>query len=92
MIRSFRHRGLARLWNEDDGRGIPSELLERIRRTLAALDAALSLFDLRLPGWRLHRLRGNASGRLALSVNGPWRLTFEWIEDDVWRLDLEQYH
>jgi plasmid maintenance system killer protein len=25
-------------------------------------------------------------------VNGPWRITFEWIDGDVVRIDLEQYH
>lgn len=25
-------------------------------------------------------------------VNGPWCITFKWIEGEVWRVDLEQYH
>jgi proteic killer suppression protein len=91
MIQSFRHQGLARLWNEADARGVPSELLESLRRRLTALDAAGSLRDLQVPGWRLHRLHGRPI-RHALAVNGPWRLTFEWEEGDAWRLDLEQYH
>ena len=39
----------------------------------------------------LHPLRGTPK-RYALSVNGPWRITFEWVEADAWRVDLEQYH
>jgi proteic killer suppression protein len=91
MIQSFRHRGLARLWNEADAREVPSELVERLRRRLTALDAASTVRELDIPGWRVHRLRGTPL-RYALAVNGPWRLTFEWKDGDAWRVDLEQYH
>jgi proteic killer suppression protein len=91
MLQSFRHKGLARLWNEGDPRSVPSELLERLRQRLTALDAAHSLRDLDLPGWRVHRLRGRPA-RYAIEVSGPWRLTFEWKDGDALRLDLEQYH
>jgi proteic killer suppression protein len=66
-------------------------LVERLRHRLTALDNAQSLRDLELPSWRLHRLRGKPQ-RYALAVSGPWRLTFEWKDGDVLRLDLEQYH
>lgn len=91
MIRSFRHRGLAKLWNEDDARGIRPDLVERVRQRLTALQAAKAPSDLHFPGWRLHRLQGRPQ-RYALAVNGPWRITFEWRGDDAWRVDLEQYH
>ena len=91
MIQSFRHKGLARLWNEGDPRGVPSELVERVRRRLTAVDAATTLRELDIPGWRVHRLRGRPL-RYALAVSGPWRMTFEWRDGDTWRLDLEQYH
>ena len=91
MIQSFRHRGLARFWNEGDLRGVPNELVDRIRRRLTALDAATDLRQLDIPGWRVHRLRGRPI-RYALAVSGPWRLTFEWKDGEAWRVDLEQYH
>ena len=25
-------------------------------------------------------------------MNGPWSITFEWIDGDAWRVDLEQFH
>jgi proteic killer suppression protein len=91
MIQSFRHKGLARLWNEGDPRGVPSELVDRLRRRLTALDAATTLRELDIPGWRVHALRREPP-RHALAVSGPWRMTFEWKDGDAWRLDLEQYH
>ena len=91
MIRSFRHKGLAKLWNENDARAVRADLRARVRRRLSALDAAQDLGELNLPGWRLHRLHGDPV-RYAIDVNGPWRITFEWVEGDVLRVDLEQYH
>jgi proteic killer suppression protein len=91
MIRSFRHKGLARLWNQGDPRGVRADLVDRVRRRLSALDAAQDLRELALPGWKLHRLQGKPT-RFALSVNGPWRITFEWEDGDAFRVDLEQYH
>ena len=44
-----------------------------------------------MPGWGVHRLRGKPA-RFAISVNGPWRITFEWEDGDAFRVDLEQYH
>lgn len=91
MIRSFRHKGLARLWNDGDVRGVRNDLVNRIRQRLTALDAAHDLRDLAIPGWRVHPLQGKPK-RHALAVSGPWRLTFEWRDGDAFRVDLEQYH
>jgi len=91
MIRSFRHRGLTRLWNKGDARGVRADLLDRVRLRLTALDAAQDLQELNMPGWGLHRLQGKPE-RFAVSVNGPWRITFEWEDGDAYRVDLEQYH
>ena len=91
MIRSFRHKGLARLWNEGDPKGVRADLLDRVRRRLTALHVAQDLRELGMPGWGLHRLQGKPT-RFAIDVNGPWRITFEWEDEDALRVDLEQYH
>ena len=38
-----------------------------------------------------HALKGRPK-RYAISVSGPWRITFEWRAGDAERVDLEQYH
>jgi proteic killer suppression protein len=91
MIRSFRHRGLARYFNNADSRGIPPELRERIARRLSALDAATSAQSMNVPGFDFHALRGKPT-RYSVHVNGPWCITFEWNEGDALRVDLENYH
>ena len=45
-----------------------------------------------IPGFRLHALKGDQKGRWSIFVNGNWRLTFEFIEGDVYVLDYEDYH
>lgn len=91
MIQSFRHNGLARLWNRGDAKGVPSQLLDRVRRRLTNLDEAQDLKDLNAPGAGLHMLQGKPV-RYAVAVNGPWRITFEWEDGSALRVDLEQYH
>ncbi len=91
MIRSFRSKGLERFWNRGDPKGIRGDLRDRVQTRLTALDAAQDLRELDLQGWGVHRLQGEPV-RFALSVNGPWRITFEWEDGDALRVDLEQYH
>lgn len=85
------HRGLAEYHRTGASRRIRPDLIARVRRRLAALDTATRLEELDVPGFGFHRLRGKPQ-RFSLWVNGPWRITFEWIDGDAWRVDLEQYH
>ena len=41
---------------------------------------------------KIHGLSGKRRGIWAMSVNGPWRLTFRFKNGDVFDLNLEQYH
>lgn len=91
MIRSFRHRGLARLFMEDDTSRVRPDLVERIRRRLSVLHQAARPEDLNIPGFNFHKLRGKPQ-RYTIHVNGPWCITFEWDDGDALRVDLEQYH
>ena len=45
-----------------------------------------------LPGFRFHALKGDASGRYAVSVSGNWRVTFGWDGAEAIDVDLEDYH
>ena len=58
MVESFRHRGLKRLYEKDDVSKVRADQLGRIRAVLAQLDVAQRPADLDLPGYRLHRLKG----------------------------------
>ena len=91
MIKSFKHKGLAELFERGHSRRVRHDLQSRTLRRLDALDQADSLTDLKVPGFNFHGLQGNPK-RYSLHVNGPWCITFEWEEDEVHRVDFEQYH
>ena len=91
MIRSFKHKGLAELFERGRSRRVRQDLQGRCWRRLESLDHAESLPDLHVPGFNFHVLQGVRT-RYSIHVNGPWYLTFEWQEGDALRVDLEQYH
>jgi toxin HigB-1 len=62
VIESFRHKRLKKLYENDDSRGVLSEHLPKLRNILARLDAAASIEDLNLPGFRLHPLKKDLKG------------------------------
>lgn len=93
MIVSFRHRGLRRLYETGDTRGVQPDQAKRIRRILTTLDAAITLDDVSLlPGMRLHALRGDYAGFWSLSVNGNWRIVFRFEAGRAADVDLVDYH
>jgi proteic killer suppression protein len=91
VIQSFRHKGLAELFDVGVSAKIGRDLQRRALRRLDALDQATTLTDLMVPGFDFHALRGTPK-RYSLHVNGPWCVTFEWVDGEAWRVDLEQYH
>jgi proteic killer suppression protein len=91
VIRSFRHRGLEELHRTGKTRRVRADLLPRVIRRLNLLDQAERAEELDLPGLGFHRLHGRPI-RYSVWVNGPWRITFEWVDGQPVRVDLEQYH
>jgi proteic killer suppression protein len=92
-IRSVRHKGLKRLIEDDHDRGIRRDLVRRVRNILAVLIAAPEISGVHgPPGWRIHQLSGNRAGTWSISVSGNWRITFDLKNEEIWNLDLEDYH
>ncbi|MDZ7749049.1 MAG: type II toxin-antitoxin system RelE/ParE family toxin [Halofilum sp. (in: g-proteobacteria)] len=92
MIKSFRHKGLERFYHAGNRSGINPAHAKRLRMQLAALDTALTIDDMDIPGLALHRLKGTHDGRWSIRVTGNWRLTFEFRDGNVYLLDYEDYH
>jgi toxin HigB-1 len=83
MIRSFRHRGLKRLYERDDASQIHAAFRKKIARILAALDSARMPRDMDFPGLRLHPLTGGLKGFWSVTVSGNWRIIFRFDVVDV---------
>lgn len=92
MIKTFKHKGLKLYYEKGSTRGIQSKHASRLRMQLAAMDSAMEVSDLDIPGYKLHPLKGDRKGIWAISVSGNWRLTFEFRDGHVYLLDYEDYH
>jgi proteic killer suppression protein len=92
MIQSFRHKGLKRLYENDDPRGVIAEHLTKLRNILARLDAASSIEDMNLPGFNLHALKRQLQGYMAVTVRANWRVIFRFVEGHAFDVDYLDYH
>jgi len=86
MIKSFRHKGLRKLFETGNTSGVQDSHAKRLRMQLAALDTAQTVEDMDIPGFRLHPLKGQMRGRWSITVNGNWRLTFEFQDGNAYVL------
>ncbi len=92
MIRSFLSKGLKGVFEHGTSAKIDSRMHDRIARRLEALDRAMTPSDLNVPGFQFHALNGYDPTRYSVHVNGPWCITFEFVEGHAYRVDFEQYH
>ena len=92
MIIGFRHKGLKQLFESGDESKIRPDLIARIRAILAHLDEARAIEDMRLPGLRLHPLKGDLKGYWSVTVSANWRIMFRFEDADVREVDLIDYH
>lgn len=91
MIKTFANKQLKALWETGKSK-IDARLHQRILLRLDRLDAAESAEDMNLPGFNFHALKGFNPTRFTVHINGPWCITFEFIGEDAYVIDLEQYH
>jgi proteic killer suppression protein len=92
MIRTFKSKALAVLWEAGKSSKTDRRLHGRILTRLEALDTATRPEDTNVPGFDFHALKGFKPVRYTLHVNGPWRVTFSFADGDVLLVDFEQYH
>jgi len=93
MIKSFKNSAAAKLYQEGKITGFRGLDVELAFERLDVLDAATSLSDIPpLRSIHLHRLKGKRKGQWAISVNGPWRICFEWRDGDAYNVEITDYH
>ncbi len=91
MIRSIRHKGLKRLFEDDDPSGVNPEHVNKLRNILATLQASPSVAHMDLPGFRLHPLKGDKANFWAVTVRANWRVIFRF-DDGAEDVDYVDYH
>ena len=92
VIRSFKHRGLKRLFEDDDGRGVRADQREAVEDILARLDGATTPQALNLPGYHLHPLKGDLKGFWSITVRANWRIIFRFEGADAYDVEMIDYH
>jgi toxin HigB-1 len=92
MIRTFRHKGLKRLFQKDDPGGVRAGQAARIKDVLAHLDRAEAPAGLDLPGYRLHALKGDLKGYWSVTISGNWRIVYRFEDRDAFDVDFVDYH
>ena len=94
-IRNFSHKGLKRLYHEDDKKGVPANTVDKLRKMLAFIQDMEDADELRaIPHWSAHQMAGDRKGRWSLHVTRNWRLTFRIDHEDheICDVDYEDYH
>jgi proteic killer suppression protein len=92
MIKTFRHKGLKRLFERDDPSGVNPEHASKLRDILATLHAAPAVAHMDLPGFRLHPLKGRMKGTWAVTVRANWRVIFQFRAGNAEDVDYVDYH
>ena len=92
-IVSIRHKALRRYFETGSTKGLPGNLLDRLRKMLALVVDADSVDEFDAPpNYGFHALTGDRAGEFAMTVTRNWRLIFRMPDaNTVADLDLEDY-
>ena len=92
MIETIKHRGLRRLYEENDRSGVRADLVEKLQKILSALEAANGPEEMALPSFRFHPLTGDRRGTYSVTAKANWRVTFRFYEGAAHDVNSEDYH
>jgi proteic killer suppression protein len=93
MIRSFRDRDTARVFDRRGSTRFSADISRAALKKLLVLDAAEALLDLRIPpGNRLERLFGDRKGQYSIRISDQWRVCFRWKSGDALYVEIVDYH
>lgn len=93
-IESIRHKALRAFAETGRSRGLPGNLVDRLRKMIAYLSVIEDADELMVPpNYGAHELSGDRRGIWSPTVTRNWRMTFR-VDDSgrIADLDLEDYH
>ena len=91
MIKSFKHKGLRKLWETSSAAKVQTSHAKKLKRILNALDTAEVPDDMDLPGYRLHPYKGGKK-TWSIDVSGNWRILFRFEGTNVVDIDYCDPH
>jgi proteic killer suppression protein len=92
MVQSFRHAGLEKYFLTGSKAGIQPAHPAKLRRQLTLLNTAKSAPRMDVPGWELHPLKGALADLWSIKVNGKWRMSFAFENENAVLVDYQDYH
>ncbi|MGQ0665038.1 MAG: type II toxin-antitoxin system RelE/ParE family toxin [Pseudomonadota bacterium] len=92
MIVSFRHKGLQLRFEKGDRRRVLPDDADKVERILARLEEASEVGNMNLPGFRLHRLKGDLARYWSITVSGNWHVVFGFEGGHAKDVDLVDPH
>jgi proteic killer suppression protein len=93
MIRNFRDRETALIWQGTRSRKLPPDIQAVALRKLRLLNNARTIEDMRVPpGNRPELLKGSHRGRWSIRINQQWRIVFCWSEGSAADVEIVDYH
>lgn len=93
MIKSFRCGETEKIFHRESSRKFPHNIQQRAFMKLNAIDAAISIEDLKLPpSNRLESLKGKRRGQWSIRINDQWRICFIWRKSNAEKAEIVDYH
>ena len=93
MIRSWRNAATRKVWDGQQPNRFRGLDFEGAIDLLLALNVAKTLQDLSpLRSIGLHKLKGERRTQWAMTVNGPWRICFEFRKGDAHNVEIVDHH
>lgn len=93
MIKTFRDTETEKVFQRQFSRKLPSTIQQTALRKLRMLNNAVTLEDLRIPpANHLEKLSGNRAGQYSIRINDQWRLCFDWDDNNVYNVEISDYH
>ncbi len=92
MIKSFKHKGLSKLFTKGVTTGVNLQNMRKLKFILAMLNTAQLVTDMDAPNLRLHELKGKRKAIYSVTVNGNWRVTFKFKKGNAYHVNYEDYH
>jgi proteic killer suppression protein len=93
MIKSWRNALTRKVWEGKHPNQFRGVDLDAAIDLLLALNVAKSLNDLSpLASVGLHKLKGDREDQWAMTINGPWRICFEFQDGHAYFVEITNYH
>ncbi len=93
MIKSFRDTETEKLYRGYKSLKLDQSIQRVAYRKLKMLNNAFDLIDLKAPpSNNLEKLKGKMEGDYSIRINDQYRICFRWKDQDVYDVEIVDYH